>query len=315
MIHTALLEEFHLIGHEFGRARHPAPHPELVDRYGHTVFLFEVINNREVPIQPLTVENVRAAVPVQIEFARVGVPGRRLLMGIVVRFVLVHHVDRALVVCRLQVGKPSQRTPSHRADQDWRIGIHLADGCCDTRVELVPVVERPGVLRVEFFRLVDAQRHVFAVWLAHQVIADHKRIIVVTFGGVAPHLGPGVLGGLIAPDRFDQQLRGEPVAGAVTIEGEVAAARPGAEGDDGEHVGLGDHVEQVIQISLHFFVQHVRWFFGEQARAGDVDIVGAQRRQAVEILLRIGRADIAAAEELWAVQVRHDDALPDVGSA
>ena len=64
---------------------------------------------------------------------------------------------------------------------------------------------------------------------------------------------------------------------------------------------------------MHALVQLVGRAFGEQAGAGDIDVVGTQRRQPVEIRLRIRRADVVATEEFWAIQFGDDDALPDVG--
>jgi hypothetical protein len=93
---------------------------------------------------------------------------------------------------------------------------------------------------------------------------------------------------LLGPDSFDKQGRVEPLSGAVAVEGKVAATGAGAEGDDGKQPGAGGHLQQGIEVGLRAFVQNVGRALAEQARDGQVDVVGAQGGEAVEVRLGVG---------------------------
>ncbi len=114
-------------------------------------------------------------------------------------------------------------------------------------MELVPVEEGVGIFGVEVFGFsVDIEPDLFGVGFHHQIEADHDGVAAIPLGRIAPHLHPGVLGGLVSPHRVVEPVLVEPIAGFITDECELAAAGSGAEADDGEQIGLADHVEQPI---------------------------------------------------------------------
>ncbi len=127
------------------------------------------------------------------------------------RLILMHHVYCARVVYRLQEGQPTYTAPAHGADQNRCVGVYLADGLYNARVELVPVVERARVGWVEVLPVPDLQQATRAVRLTHQIVADHNRVVAVAFRGVAPHLDPGVLGVLFQPYVVVEQAGVAPI--------------------------------------------------------------------------------------------------------
>ena len=211
-----------------------------------------------------------------------------------------------------QIGQPLQGTVAVATDKDGGVGVHLADGGHQIGIPGVPIVDATAIKGFEFV-LVPLIENLIGIRLAHQIITDHHRVAAVAFGGVAPHLHPGGLGFGILPDGFDQVFAGEPVI--VPVEGEIVAPGAGAEGDHHEQVGVGRHGDHLVQIGLDLRIQLVGRPLGEQAGVGEIDIIGPEIGQPVEILLGIGRADIAAAEEFVAVITGYDDPLPGVGPA
>ena len=232
----------------------------------------------------------------------------------------MHHVDRARVTRQLQVGQPLDGAVTHPADQDGRIGIFFANGGRDAGIELVPIVQTTPIVRVKLFRVPDVQgviervaAYFVGIGLNHQVITDDDRVIAVACGGVAPHVHPGILGILALPDGIVEITRIEPVL--IPEKGKLTATWPGAEADHSEYVGLGDHGEQAIQIVFDVLIQGVRRSFGEQTGMRDIDVICAQRRQAVKILLGVGRPNGASTHKLGTIQFGVNAALIDIGAA
>ncbi len=267
MVHAALLEELHLIAHEFRRIWNPAHHTKLIDQDRHVVLRLEIVDDREITVQPFPVECIGLAIPVEIERAWIGICRGRLLMGIVLlRFVLVNHIDDARIVHRFQPGQPAHRAPTHAADQDRGRHVHFANSFYNARIKAIPVVDAVRVFSIKLRGLINSENHIIGVRLAHQVVTHHDRVVAIAFCCVAPHLGPGILRGLVAPDRLDQQFRIEPIPRSVTIESKVTASRPGAKSDHHEQVGFRRHGDHAIQIGLRLFIQHIGRSLGEYPR-------------------------------------------------
>lgn len=169
--------------------------------------------------------------------------------------------------------------------------------------------------RVEVILIPDLVNDVSPVWLNHQLVADHGRMVAIPRRGVLPHLTPPALSGQRRPDVLDQELGIEPIACAIPVEREVALPQPGAKrGNDDEASRVG-HVNQAIEVRLDLFVQAVRRALGEWAGMRENGKIHPQRHESVEVSLVNRRTDGSVTEKLRAVEIGNDDPLPQVRPA
>ena len=135
---------------------------------------------------------------------------------------------------------------------------------------------------------------------------------------MGPHVDPGLLRGRILPDAVVVHLVREPGLAGVGVEGELAAARPGAERQDDEQVGLLRQPDQPVQVRLCGLVDGEGRRLGEGSGVGQGHDVGAHGRQLVEILLAVRHAHRVGAEKVLvhvAGHARIAAALGDGGAA